>query len=78
MKENIPLPALQSQRRVVRMLHREVAARQHVRGLAERLSEYSTRLIADVVTGKLDVRGATGKLLDGDPFEEDDVERAGG
>ena len=35
-----------------------------VRRQIELLSEYRTRLIADVVTGKLDVRDAAGQLPD--------------
>ena len=38
----------------------------------ELLNEYRTRLIADVVTGKLDVRGAAATLPELDPVEEDD------
>ena len=42
----------------------------------ELLGEYRTRLIADVVTGKLDVREAAAQLLETDqelsPFEEFD------
>ena len=35
------------------------------------LREYRTRLIADVVTGKLDVREAAAGLPDDDPFARD-------
>ena len=38
----------------------------------ELLNEYRTRLIADVVTGNLDVRGAAATLPELDPVEEDD------
>ena len=39
------------------------------------LNEYRTRLIADVVTGKLDVREAAAELPDADPLAaEDEVE----
>ena len=39
------------------------------------LSEYRTRLISDVVTGKLDVREAAARLPEVDPLEtEDDLE----
>ena len=61
MKENISLPTLRSQYQVAQMLEREDAARERVGRLAERLSEYRTRLIADVVTGKLDVREAAAR-----------------
>ena len=36
------------------------------------LNEYRTRLIADVVTGKLDVREAAAALPEVDPFEAED------
>jgi type I restriction enzyme S subunit len=38
----------------------------------ELLHEYRTRLIADVVTGKLDVRGAAAALPEVDPLAEDE------
>ncbi len=37
----------------------------------ELIQEYRTRLIADVVTGKLDVREAAAQLPDEDPMEDD-------
>ena len=36
------------------------------------LREYRSRLIADVVTGKLDVRGAAAELLEVEPVTEED------
>ncbi|RMG41112.1 MAG: hypothetical protein D6725_02060, partial [Planctomycetota bacterium] len=36
------------------------------------LNEFRTRLIADVVTGKLDVREVAARLPDPDPLAEDD------
>ena len=41
------------------------------------LREYRTRLIADVVTGKLDVREAAARLPEVDPLAEEDVDNAG-
>ena len=38
------------------------------------LREYRTRLIADVVTGKLDVREAAAELPEVDPLAEDDLD----
>ena len=38
----------------------------------ELLNEYRTRLIADVVTGKLDVRDAAAALPEVDPLAEDE------
>ena len=40
----------------------------------DHLREYLTRLIADVVTGKLDVREAAAKLPEVDPLAEDDLD----
>ena len=37
------------------------------------LREYRTRLIADVVTGKLDVREAAAELPEVDPIEAEDT-----
>ena len=37
------------------------------------LREYRTRLISDVVTGKLDVRDAAGALPEVDPFADDNA-----
>ena len=37
------------------------------------LREYRTRLIADVVTGKLDVREAAARLPEADPLGDEDV-----
>ena len=41
------------------------------------LQEYRTRLIADVVTGKLDLREAAARLPEVDPLAEEDVDYAG-
>ena len=68
LKEAISLPPLESQVRISEMLQRESYVRQQVR-LSERLlMEYRTRLISDVVTGKVDVREAAAQL----PDEDDD------
>jgi len=40
----------------------------------ELLDEYRTCLIADVVTGKLDVRDAAAELPEVDPFAEEDLD----
>ena len=58
MKEKIAVPPIKSQLPVAGMLQRESVARQQV----SLLNEYRTRLIADVVTGKLDVREAGAQL----------------
>ena len=64
MKENISVPALESQVRVAKRLEHEAAAGGQIARLTEELSEYRTRLITDVVTGKLDVRDAAERLPD--------------
>ena len=62
LKENIPLPRLEDQLRIAGMLENQLQLRQQTRLLEERLREYRTRLIADVVTGQLDVREAAAQL----------------
>ena len=68
----IPLPVLEEQVTILNALSEETNAMDHAMSQAERkieyLREYRTRLIADVVTGKLDVRKAAARL----PEEADD------
>ena len=53
------------------------AAISHTQRQIDLLSEYRTRLISDVVTGKLDVREAAARLPEVDPLEtEDDSEES--
>ena len=73
LKEAISLPPLESQSRISGMLQRESYIRQQARALEQLLTEYRTRLVADVVTGKLDVREAAAYL----PDEADDHEPIG-
>ena len=54
------------------MLRREFHARRLVARLTKELSEYRTRLVADVITGKLDVREAAAVLPELDPFRAED------
>ena len=65
-------PPVPEQTAIVRYLDRETtdidAAITRARRQVELVQEYRTRLIADVVTGKLDVREAVAGLAD----EEDD------
>ena len=74
MKEKISLPPIEAQLRVAGMLQLESYVQQRARLSEQLLSEYRTRLIADVVTGKLDVRAAAAQLPDEagdrDPMEE--------
>jgi len=68
----LPLPPLDEQAAIGGFLARESTVREAAVRRAERevelLGEYRTRLIADVVTGKLDVHGAAARLPD-DPDE---------
>ena len=70
----LPLPPLPEQTAIVEYLGRATAsieaAINHARRQIELVQEYRTRLIADVVTGKLDVREAAAQL----PDESDDEE----
>ncbi len=63
---HIPLPPLPEQAAIVEYLDKATAnidaAIARARRLIELLEEYRTRLIADVVTGKLDVRDAAASL----------------
>jgi type I restriction enzyme, S subunit len=73
------LPPLGEQRRIVQWLQdatSEVEGALHVASREiDLLREYRTRLIADVVTGKLDVREATSHLPD-EPFETETFNEA--
>ena len=60
------LPPISEQRAIVQHLHRatrdNATAIKHSRHQIDLMNEYRTRLIADVVTGQLDVREAAAKL----------------
>ena len=80
----IPLPPISEQRAIVDHIVETTsnidAAIARARRQIELLQEYRTRLVADVVTGKLDVREAVEQLPeDGDKVEliEDDLSREG-
>ena len=64
MKEKVPIPPLPVQKQITALVHLESRLQQAVAGLVTLLREYRTRLIADVVTGKLDVRGVELPELD--------------
>ena len=66
LKEKIPLPPLRHQIDIVEMLQREKLVRPQAEDFKKLLIEYRTRLIADVVTGKLDVREAAAELPEED------------
>ena len=68
----VPVPPLSEQTAIVRFLGHATAAMTRTiarvqRGI-ETVTEYRTRLIADLVTGKLDVRKAAAALPDPDPL----------
>ena len=62
----VPLPSMDEQRSIVGHLEQETAGLMRTISRLEReitlLREYRTRLVADVVTGKLDVRAVAAKL----------------
>ena len=64
----IAVPPIEEQSSIVRLIDKATAAIDtsisRARRQIELLQEYRTRLIADVVTGKLDVRGAAANLPD--------------
>ena len=79
----ITLPPLSEQTAIVRFLDQTTAEINNVvdrtRRQIELFQEYRTRLIADVVTGKLDVRKAAAALPEVDPLEaEDELENTFG
>jgi type I restriction enzyme S subunit len=63
---DLPLPSMEEQRQISSTLDNAIAetakAAERARGEIDLLKEYRTRLVADVVTGKLDVRKAAASL----------------
>jgi type I restriction enzyme, S subunit len=82
----IPVPSLAEQDQILCALDRELTRIEPLIRVAESairtVSEYSSRLIADVVTGKLDVRSVATDLPheieQEEAYEEDALEEAGG
>ena len=76
----LPVPSLMEQHAIVEYLDKATAnidsAIARARRQVELLQEYRTRLIADVVTGKLDVREAAAQLPD-EPDEQDHLQEGG-
>ena len=76
----LALPPLHEQAAIARYLDKETAtidaAIARARRQIELLQEYRTRLIADVVTGKLDVREAAAQLPD-ETDDQDPIEESG-
>ncbi len=69
----VPLPSLKEQQAIVSHLEAETSGLDIAASRLEReidlLREYRTRLVADVVTGKLDVREAAARLPDEAPVD---------
>ena len=70
----VPIPPIGEQRRIVEQLAVEIEPQTNTISRLEReialLREYRTRLVADVVTGKLDVREAAARLPDEAPLPD--------
>ena len=74
----VPVPPVPEQEKIVKQLDSDLATLNTALARTEReiglLREYRTRLVADVVTGKLDVRAAAAKLpAEVEPQEESDT-----
>ena len=73
----VPVPPLEEQREGVRTIEAAMANLADAIATTERevglMHEYRTRLIADVVTGKFDVREAAAELPEVDPLATDDT-----
>jgi type I restriction enzyme S subunit len=76
MKEKVPVPPMHMQAKVVAAFQQEAALRNVVAREIGLVTEYRTRLIADVVTGKLDVRQAAANLPDELDTDEPDFDEA--
>jgi type I restriction enzyme S subunit len=63
-KEKIPVPPLSAQERIAKMVQAGFDLQRKINAAVGALREYRARLVADVVTGKLDVRDAAAKLPD--------------
>lgn len=62
LKEKVLIPPNSAQARITELLDQEYAIAQSLAQTIQLLNEYRTRLVADVVTGKLDVHEAAAKL----------------
>ena len=75
----VPVPPVPEQEKIVKQLDSDLATLNTALARTEReiglLREYRTRLVADVVTGKLDVRAAAAKLpeIPADPTISEDL-----
>jgi type I restriction enzyme S subunit len=57
MKEKIPIPPLHLQHEISEFFKEEQSVRREIEKEIDLIREYRDRLIADVVTGQVDVRG---------------------
>jgi len=64
LKEKIPIPPPSAQKRIIDLILLEARFADSVGRVIQAVREYRTRLFADVVTGKLDVRDAAARLAD--------------
>jgi len=83
LKEKIPIPPQIEQQRLVELVSLEKGLAASVGQMSSRLREFRARLIADVVTGKLDVRAAAAALPEtteaepvDEPIDGEDLEEA--
>jgi len=74
LKEKVPIPPLSKQAHIAELLDQEHSVAQALTRLVGLVTEYRTRLIADVVTGKIDVCEAAQRLPD---IEEESESPAG-
>jgi type I restriction enzyme, S subunit len=73
LKEKIPVPPLAEQGRLVELVAQEKRLAATIAKLTDRLREFRTRLIVEVVTGKLDVRALAEnvpEITEHDPIDE--------
>lgn len=71
-KEKIKIPPMEEQEKVKRLVELESSVRRRLRFETDRILEYRERLIAEVVTGKLDVRDIEIAVPTDEPIAEED------
>jgi type I restriction enzyme S subunit len=64
LKERAPIPPLSTQARTSELLDQEHVVAQSLARTIRFIDEYRARLVADVVTGRLDVREVAAGLID--------------
>ena len=68
---DVPFPSIGQQRRIAQTPNETTTAIERARRQIELLHEYRTRLIADIATGKLDVREGATALPEVDPLADE-------